>query len=140
MAHILFFEKPGCGGNAVQKARLLAAGHTLEVKNLLKAPLDKETLLLYLQSLPVPDWFNRAAPSVKSGAVVPESLSADVALDLLLAQPLLIRRPLMAVGETRMVGFDTAAVHAWVGLGDQLPPRESLEGCTAAIGACTASL
>jgi nitrogenase-associated protein len=137
MAHITFYEKPGCGGNAKQKALLLAAQHTLDVKNLLEAPWTEDSLLLFLKPLAVPDWFNRAAPQIKSGAVVPESLSAEAALALLLAQPLLIRRPLMAVGERRLVGFDTAAVHAWVGLGDAAPAPGSLEGCAAAAGHCT---
>ena len=140
MAHISFYEKPGCGGNARQKALLLAAHHTLDVKNLLETPWTEEELLLFLSPLAVPDWFNRAAPQVKSGDVVPESLSADAALALLLAQPVLIRRPLMAVGEQRMVGFDTAAVHAWVGLGEQAPQPGSLEGCAAAAGHCSSPL
>jgi len=140
MAHITFYEKPGCAGNAKQKALLLAAGHTLDVKNLLEPLWTEEKLLLFLSTLPVPDWFNRAAPQVKSGEVVPESLSADAALALLLAQPLLIRRPLMAVGEQRMVGFDTAAVHAWVGMGDTPPPPGSLESCAAAEGNCSSPL
>ncbi len=140
MAHIIFYEKPGCGGNAVQKARLLAAQHTLEVKNLLEAPWTKASLLLFLEYLPVPDWFNRAAPAVKSGAVVPEHLSEEDALALLLAQPLLIRRPLMAVGESRMVGFDTALVHAWVGLCEEALPAQSLEGCAATQGRCTSMI
>ena len=140
MAHIVFFEKPGCAGNAVQKARLLAAQHTLEVHNLLTWPWTRDTLLSFLAPLPVPDWFNRAAPAVKSGEVVPEHLSADDALTLLLAQPLLIRRPLMAVGESRRVGFDTALVHAWVGLGEEAPPAQSLEGCAAAQGHCTSMI
>jgi nitrogenase-associated protein len=138
MAHITFYEKPGCGGNARQKAMLLAAQHTLEVKNLLSSRWKKEELLLFLSPLAVPDWFNRAAPQVKSGEVVPESLTAEAALALLLAQPLLIRRPLMAVGEQRMVGFDLAAVHAWVGLAPNAPASGSLEGCAAAAGHCPA--
>jgi len=140
MAHITFYEKPGCGGNARQKAMLLAAQHTLDVKNLLDAPWTKDSLLLFLQPLAVAEWFNRAAPQVKSGEVVPESLDAETALALLLAQPLLIRRPLMEVGEQRMVGFDTAAVHAWIGLGEQPVPPRSLEGCAAAAGDCTSPL
>ena len=140
MAHITFYEKPGCGGNARQKALLLAAHHTLEVKNLLETSWTEEELLLFLSPLPVPDWFNRAAPQVKSGQVVPESLGADAALALLLKEPLLIRRPLMVVGERRMVGFDTAAVHAWIGLGEQAPAPGSLEGCAAAAGHCTSPL
>jgi nitrogenase-associated protein len=67
MTHLVFFEKPGCGGHARQRATLEAAGHTLERCNLLTAPWTPESLLTFLTPLPVPDWFNRAAPGVKSG-------------------------------------------------------------------------
>ncbi|MBB2983994.1 MULTISPECIES: ArsC/Spx/MgsR family protein [Paraburkholderia] len=139
MTHITFYEKPGCGGNAKQRALLAAAGHTLEVRNLLRWRWTPRTLFAFLEPLPVHEWFNRAAPDIKSGRIVPESLDAGSALALLLAQPLLIRRPLMEAGDTRMVGFDTARVHAWVGLG--LPeglshPPRSFEGCAAAMGDC----
>jgi len=144
MAHITFYEKPGCGGNARQQALLRAAGHTLEARNLLRWPWTPASLLDFLQPLPVAEWFNRAAPRVKSGAIVPEQLDAHTALALLLAEPLLIRRPLMSTdraGEQRMVGFDAARVHAWVGLGAHAPAAEAtLEGCAAAAGRCAAPM
>jgi nitrogenase-associated protein len=137
MTHIVFYEKPGCGGNAKQRALLRAARHTLEVRDLLRWPWSAETLGAFLQPLPVAQWFNRAAPRIKSGEVVPEALDADAALALLLEQPLLIRRPLMEADGRRMVGFDAGRVHAWVGLGDGAPPSGApLEGCAAAAGAC----
>ncbi len=140
MAHITFFEKPGCGGNAKQKALLLAAHHTLQVQDLLHWPWTAESLLLFLKPLPVAEWFNRAAPRIKSGAVVPESLTAEAALALLLAEPLLIRRPLMVSGEQRMVGFDVDRVHAWIGLGANPPVSQTpLEGCAAATGHCAST-
>jgi nitrogenase-associated protein len=140
MAHITFFEKPGCGGNARQKALLHAAQHTLDVRDLLHWPWTAGKLLDFLAPLPVADWFNRAAPRVKSGEVVPEALDADAALALLLAEPLLIRRPLMALGAQRMVGFDAARVHAWGGLGPNAPRTATpLEGCAAAAGHCAAT-
>ena len=61
---------------------------------------------------PVAEWFNPAAPAVKSGAVDPQALDAEQALDLLLAQPLLIRRPLISAGSLRLAGFDVAALDA----------------------------
>ncbi len=133
MAHIVFYEKPGCGGNARQKALLRAAGHALETRDLLRWPWTAAGLLAFLAPWPVAQWFNRAAPRVKSGEVVPEALDTAAALALLLADPLLIRRPLMACGDTRLVGFDTAQVDAWVGLGPHAPaPGSALEACAAA--------
>jgi nitrogenase-associated protein len=132
MTHIVFFEKPGCGGNARQRAVLHAAGHTLERRDLLTQRWTAQTLAPFLDGLPVPDWFNRAAPRIKSGEVNPDTLSPPAALALLLAEPLLIRRPLMQRADTgsRLVGFDTAAVHAWVGL-DEATLARALDGCVA---------
>lgn len=146
MVHIVFYEKPGCGGNARQKALLRAAGHSLELRDLLRWPWTAEALLAFLAPLPVAQWFNRAAPRVKSGEVQPDALDGAAALALLLDDPLLIRRPLMEVrnahGAQRMVGFDTARVHLWVGLGEAAPGASGrpLEGCAAAAGQpCAAS-
>lgn len=137
MAHLVFYEKPGCGGNARQKAVLLAAGHTLEVRDLLSWPWTAQALLAFLQPLPVAQWFNRAAPRIKSGALVPDTLDQDAALQLLLAEPLLIRRPLLECAGQHRVGFDGAEIDAWIGLGADAP-RRSLEGCAAmqAPGSC----
>lgn len=149
MTDIIFYEKPGCGGNTRQRAALEAAGHTLQRRDLLSAPWTRTLLLEFLAPLPVADWFNRAAPRVKSSEVLPDALNAVDALNLLLADPLLIRRPLMQRSDnlTRHVGFDTAAVHAWVGLGtkaasgivDATAGATPLEGCAAAAERCAAS-
>lgn len=138
MTHLVFFEKPGCGGNARQRAALEAAGHTLERRNLLSTHWTPEGLLAFLAPLPVPDWFNRAAPRVKSGEVQPDLLDAEAALTLLLGEPLLIRRPLMQRADdgTRHVGFETAAVDAWLGLGTNPASPRTLEGCVSPAEHC----
>ena len=138
MTHLVFFEKPGCGGNARQRAALEAAGHTLERRNLLTAHWTAESLLAFLAPLPVSDWFNRAAPRVKGGEVQPDTLDREAALVLLMAEPLLIRRPLMQRTDngTRHVGFETAAVDAWVGLGTNPASPVTLEGCASPTEHC----
>ncbi len=138
MTHLVFFEKPGCCGNARQSAALRAAGHTLDRRNLLATPWTPESLLAFLAPLPVPEWFNRAAPRVKNGEVQPDTLDAQAALALLLQDPLLIRRPLMqrTDNNTRHVGFDTAAVNAWVGLGTNPASVNTGEGCASPTERC----
>jgi nitrogenase-associated protein len=140
MSHIIFFEKPGCSGNARQRTALQAAGHTLDRRNLLTTHWTRDSLLAFLAPLPVPDWFNRAAPRVKSGNVMPDTLGTDAALALLLGEPLLIRRPLMqrTDNDSHHVGFDNAAVDAWVGLGTNPASSVSLEGCTSPTERCAA--
>jgi nitrogenase-associated protein len=125
MAHVIFYEKPGCQGNARQKELLLSAGHSLEVRNLLTAPWTRESLLAFLSPLPVPEWFNRASPMVKEGRVNPDEIGAREALDLMLQTPLLIRRPLLEVDGRRHVGFVQEEIDAWIGLsGQRVDPAE----------------
>ncbi|MEW6163852.1 MAG: ArsC/Spx/MgsR family protein [Pseudomonadota bacterium] len=128
MADITFYEKPGCSGNARQKKILEAAGHRVEARDLLTTPWTRADLLAFLYPLPIAAWFNRNSPAVKSGEIVPETLDEATALGLLQNHPLLIRRPLMQVGEERMAGFDVTAVHAWIGLGAE-PPTDDMEAC-----------
>lgn len=116
MATIIFWEKPGCQGNARQKEILRASGHQLEVRNLLAEPWSEERLALFFGDRPVVEWFNPAHPRIKSGDVVPASYSREEALRLMVAEPLFIVRPLMQVGEERLAGFEVAQVHNWLGL------------------------
>jgi len=127
MAEVVFYEKPGCAGNARQKTLLEQAGHRLIVRDLLSTVWTDQTLRPFFGDRPVAEWFNRAAPAVKSGAVNPDALDEEEALALLLADPLLIRRPLMRVGDRRACGFDVDAVDDWIGLARK--PVGNVEGC-----------
>lgn len=132
MVKVIFWEKPGCAGNARQKAALRRAGHEIEVRDLLRADWCAASLRAFFGTRPVAEWFNAAAPKIRSGALRPETLSEEAALALMLAEPLLIRRPLMQVGETRRAGFEAQDVAAWIGLAaedgglDDACPRKDL--------------
>jgi nitrogenase-associated protein len=106
MATIVFYEKPGCATNARQRQMLQLAGHEVLARNLLAEPWTAARLREFFARLPVPDWLNRAAPRIKSGEIDPGALTAEIALDLMLADPLLIRRPLLEVGSLRIAGMD----------------------------------
>ena len=129
VAVVTFYEKPGCKGNLRQKTLLAAAGHTVQAKSLKAEAWTADRLLAFLGTLPVGAWFNPAAPAVKSGEIVPENISFEHALHLLLENPLLIRRPLMEIGDERQVGFDIAAVDAWIGLKNVDLPEGNIEAC-----------
>jgi len=116
MAKIIFWEKPGCQGNRRQKEILLASGHQLEVRNLLTDPWRQDSLVQFFGNRPVAEWFNPTSPKVKSGELVPAKITPEEALEMMVAEPLLIVRPLMQVGKQRLAGFDVAEVHNWVGL------------------------
>jgi nitrogenase-associated protein len=127
MATVIFYEKPGCAGNARQKRLLIDAGHEVEPRNLLTEPWTAQSLRPFFGDRPVADWFNKAAPAVKSGEIDPGSFDEDSALEALIATPLLIRRPLMQVGDRRETGFEPALVEAWIGLAE--PVEGLIEGC-----------
>lgn len=127
MAEVIFFEKAGCAGNARQRELLIAAGHRLDVRDLRQHFWSNVRLLEFLGDLPVAQWFNPAAPAIRSGTIVPGQLDRVSALAMLRDNPLLLRRPLLQVGDERRVGFDAAAIDAWIGLRN-FPPGD-LEAC-----------
>jgi nitrogenase-associated protein len=128
MAVVTFYEKPGCSGNAKQKKILEAAGHTVVPRDLFKTPWTDDGLRAFFGALPVVEWFNANSAGVKSGEIVPADYDEAAALALLKKHPLLIRRPLLEVDGVRKVGFDVAAIDAWIGLGADLPD-EDMEAC-----------
>lgn len=106
MAHIVFYEKPGCADDSRQKAWLAAGGHTIEAPNLLTHPWTFDELLRFFGPRQVPGCFKRGASPIKSGAVKPEALDASNAPALLVADPLSIRRPLIEAKGRREADFD----------------------------------
>ena len=129
MTRIVFYEKPGCANNARQKEQLLAAGHELFEKNILTEPWTASRLRQFFGARPVAEWFNRAAPRVKGGEIIPETMTETEALQAMVADPLLIRRPLLEAGEIRLAGFDAPQVARW--LGDRAPMAvdEAMQPC-----------
>ncbi|MCU0734642.1 MAG: nitrogenase-associated protein [Methylotetracoccus sp.] len=129
MATVFFWAKPGCVNNTRQKNLLRDAGHVVIERNLLTEPWDVVHLRRFFGTLPVAAWFNGRAPAVKQGLIWPEALSEEQALRLMIADPILIRRPLMQVGARYAAGFDPARVDAWIGLGAHQETSQAMETC-----------
>lgn len=128
MAHLLFYEKPGCINNTRQKQLLRSAGHLVECRDLLEQKWDSTQLLKFFGSLPVSMWFNSSAPAIRDGDIDPSSLDENEALELMIKDPILIRRPLMKCGDDYRVGFEISEVDAWIGLASE-NDNEDLESC-----------
>lgn len=129
MADVTFFGKPGCKGNAKQIRALRASGHSVVIHDLLTEPWTADRLRAFFGATPPGDWFNRSAEKVKSGAVDPDAFGEDDALATLIADPMLIRRPLMDVAGVRRAGWETEAVDLWIGLAPEA--EQAGEGCAA---------
>lgn len=129
MTTVVFYEKPGCAGNARQKRWLAAAGVRLDVRSLAEESWSAERLRSFFGARPVVDWFNRSAPRVKSGEIDIDRITPAQALALMLADPLLVRRPLIEVGGARTAGFDPAWLQARLGLPADAPSGRDLDRC-----------
>ncbi len=127
MVQVIFYAKPGCKGNARQMRVLQASGHDVVERDLLSEPWTADVLLSFFGDRPVADWFNRSAVRVKSGEIDPDRLSAADAMALLLADPALIRRPLMEALGKRHAGWEPEQIAAWIGLPGTMSPGK--EGC-----------
>ena len=116
MVNVIFYEKPGCINNTKQKNLLIDAGHQVESRNLLTEQWSRKKLLEYFESMLINQWFNISAPDIKSGLIDTSNLSQETALELMIQNPILIRRPLIQVGNELRVGFDINEVNQWIGL------------------------
>jgi nitrogenase-associated protein len=125
VSEIVFYEKPGCIGNARQKKLLVGLGHRLVVRDLLRTRWTAAELAGYLDGLAVRDWFNPSAPRVRDGLIDIDALDADAAMALLMAEPLLIRRPLIDSPHGRCAGFLPGPVLAALGVPDSAGDLDS---------------
>lgn len=107
---VVFYEKPFCAANAKQKQILRSSGCTLIERNLLEHGLDSEALRSFMGDKKVCEWFNPAAPAIKNGEISPETLDENSAMELLMSNPIFIRRPLMVIGSEKLCGFDADKV------------------------------
>lgn len=132
MARVVFLGKPTCAGNARQRALLHRSGHEVEARDLFAEPWTAQSLLRFLGDLPPSDWFNRSAVRVKSGEVDPDTIAAADALQLLLDDPRLIRRPLLEIHGRTLVGWDSALLNTLIGLDAEGPSLS--EDCARPVG------
>lgn len=115
MADILFFEKPGCINGEKQKRILAEAGHNLHCVDILSHSWSREKLLPFVAGKEVVQIINHTAPAVKKGEIIPERLSFDEAVDLMVNEPLLIKRPLIQVDNMDIQGFDDPRLTPYLG-------------------------
>jgi nitrogenase-associated protein len=126
---VVFYEKPGCINNMRQKRLLEQAGYEVRERNLLAERWNLKKLCDFLAPHPVDEWFNRSAPKIKNGDVVPERLSRSEAIRLLIKDPILIRRPLVKTDLGCAMGFDPKIALAEIGIHLSADGGDPLEAC-----------
>lgn len=103
---VVFYEKTGCLGNKKQKELLKANGVDFEVKSMLDTKWEKSTLESFFDGLEINQIVNEAAPKVKSGEINLKTISKEQLLEKMIAEPILIKRPLIIVGDKKICGFN----------------------------------
>jgi len=112
MAKIIFFEKTGCINNTKQKQVLEYSGHQVEAIDIINYPWTKEELFSFFENLEPKYWFNLNAPSVTNGSIFPEKFDKSGAMEALLKEHILIKRPLMIIGDIKLVGFNIDEINS----------------------------
>ncbi len=130
MKKLTFYEKPGCKGNARQKGMLQEKGFGLEVKSTLEEIWSKESLRPFLDKRSVPEWFNMTAPAIKQGDINPDALDEESALEAMIKDPLLIRRPLIAYNGRKSCGFDDFVLNEILGVEEAASDLEQCQSET----------
>lgn len=128
---LTFYHKPGCINNEKQKGILRKQGFSLDERNLLEFGWDRETLTKVFKGYLVSEWFNASAPKIKDGSIRPGELTYDEAIDLILANPIYMKRPIIEIDNRYIVGFAASELEMMTGvLLGQLP--RGLTGCAVA--------
>lgn len=109
MPHLIFWWKPHCATNRRQIAWLRQAGCQVVVRDLLAEPWQVAHLRGFFGTRPLAEWFNPAAPQMRDGRIDLATLAGlgeARVLAQLIAEPLLIRRPLIEFDGRCHCGFD----------------------------------
>jgi len=125
---VIFYEKVGCAGNKKQKELLKKSGYRVIERDLLSTNWKKESLRAFMGS--VKKSFNEFAPDIKNRKIDIELLSENEALELMIKNPILIKRPLVVFDGKKFCGFD--AVSEYLKL-----EKNTLSTCQAKIGSCS---
>lgn len=129
MTTVIFYEKPGCINNRKQKVILREEGFQVEAHNLLTTAWSQGELRAFFGDMPVAEWFNKSAPAIQNGAIDPDKMTEKAALDAMVRDPLLIRRPLMACQDVRQAGFNLERFYAALKVDGAVALPEDIETC-----------
>lgn len=118
MASLEFFEKPGCINGAKQKKILTEAGNTLYCIDILNHNWTREELVSFFAVEDPVLIMNHTAPAIKRGEILPDKLTFEEAVQLMLAEPILIKRPLIRVDGMAIQGFMDERLSPYLGSWD----------------------
>ena len=132
--NFIFYEKTGCSGNAKQKELLKSHNISFSVKSLLDTSWSKETLSEFFKGLEIKDIFNPFAPQIRDKEIDISKLSKDEAINLMIKNPILIKRPLLDINGVKICGFDIEKINEL--LNTNIDTNKKLNTCSSS-DSCT---
>ena len=105
MIPIIFYEKPNCKNNIKQKKELSSLGFKVLATNILQTKFSKEQLMSFFKNHDIKKCINKNAPDIKHNKINISELSSNALLELMIKNPILIKRPLMSLGSQKFCGF-----------------------------------
>ena len=108
---VIFYEKTGYSGNKRQQKLLSIHGISFHTKSLLDTKWDKTTLSSFFIGLSKDDIINKSAPQIKNKEIDITKLSKDELIELMCKNPILIKRPLLTIGNNKICGFDIEKIN-----------------------------
>jgi nitrogenase-associated protein len=94
---------------------------------MLKTAWTKESLELFFENLEGEQNFNMSAPEIKNNEINIASLSKAEAITLMIQNPILIKRPLLEINQTKLCGFDIDAINALLNIA--MPKPNDINTC-----------
>ena len=129
-----FYEKTGCSGNAKQKELLKCHNISFSVKSLLDTKWTSESLNQFFEGLELIDIFNPFAPQIRDKEIEISKLSFDEAINLMIQNPILIKRPLLDINGVKICGFDIEKINKL--LNTNIDTNKKLNTCSSS-DSCT---
>jgi len=112
-----FFEHEDCIGNEIQRKVLADLGYTVNRYSLLDMNWNTKHLFLFFKNDPVYTWFDYSAPSIENKLFDPTTISDTDALDFMVKDKRLIKRPLIHFNGEYCAGFETPLVEKLIDFG-----------------------
>ena len=114
--NITFYEKPGCAGNKKQKEILSLNGLSFHIKSILDTHWTSDTLTPFFDGLDKHEIINTFAPQIKNNEIDINDYSKEELIDIMCQNPILIKRPLLQIGQNYICGFDIPKINALLGI------------------------
>ncbi len=115
MAEITIFHNPRCSKSRAAMATLEDAGAEAEVVRYLDTPPDRATLESIVAKLEDPvESLVRKGDAKSNGVALPDLTDSDAVVELLVAHPELMERPVLVKGDRAIIGRPTERVGPFV--------------------------